>query len=146
MCISKPKMNNQIVKLSLQSFRKKKLKNIIHFIKNQSMNSDYTIKSCVFFKRKVFKKFTVISGPHVHKKSRKQYVIFRYKALVSFIFKKDVNKIYNLKSQIIDNKLDEGIDLSFEFNKLKTIRILFSKKELIKNFLSKNSKRLSEIK
>jgi len=123
------KNNNQIVKLTLESFRKQKLKNLIHFIKNQTINSQIKLKSSVFFKRKVFKKFTVISGPHVHKKSRKQYVIFRYKVLICFLLKKDLTSIYNLKSQIIDNKLDEGINLNFEFNKLKKIKILFSNKE-----------------
>ena len=114
-----------IVKIHFHSFRKRKIKNLVHHVTNFSLNTKCKIDSVIFFKSKPFKKFTILSSPHVYKKSRKQYVIYKYKSLVNVSIpeKKDLKEIYMLKSRMIDNNLDQGVNLNFEFIKREKMRL-----------------------
>ena len=67
---------------------------------------------------------TVLSGPHVHKKSREQYKIDYYQS-TWWLGKAPHNKLFLFfKNQIYEKSLDKGLEITLTFYKLEKLRLL----------------------
>lgn len=84
------------------------------------------IKSYINLKKKNKILVTVISGPHVHKKSREQYKIDYYQSLLLLELDKDFSTLHNdslnskflyFKHQIYEKALDKGLEITYTYKK-----------------------------
>jgi len=71
--IQKFNNKNQNVKIYVNSLQKKKLKSLVQYIVNLSWNYSAVHCNTFFLKKRPFKNFTVLSSPHVYKKSKTIY-------------------------------------------------------------------------
>jgi len=94
-----------------------------NFIKHTASKLKLDVKSFVSLKKKAKHRFTVISGPHVHKKSRQQYRIDSYVSFFVFELKskEDFVKFSNLKQELYRNSIDQGSDITFKHSRTEKI-------------------------
>lgn len=126
-------MNHSIgtIIIRFDSYDKKRLLKPRNFVKLFSYNLDSSdqrscnIKSFVSLKKRSKKKFTVISGPHVHKKSRQQFRIDLYSSFLVLTIKdnKDYINFLNLKRKLYENFIDEGCNITFRYLQREKIKL-----------------------
>jgi ribosomal protein S10 len=105
------------------SYDKNRLLKPNNFINHTASKLKLDLKSFVSLKKKAKHRFTVISGPHVHKKSRQQYRIDSYVSFFVFELKskEDFIKFSNLKQELYQNNIDQGSDITFKHSRTEKI-------------------------
>jgi len=112
---------NQQITIQFDCFEKNRMVKPKNFIRRFAYDLKLNIKSFVSLKKKTKQRLTVISGPHVHKKSRQQYRIDSYRAFFTLIVqnKEEYARFLDLKRKLYENYLDEGFEITFKYLKKK---------------------------
>lgn len=97
-----------------------------NFIKHFASKLNLDVKSFVSLKKKAKHRFTVISGPHVHKKSRQQYRIDSYVSFFVFELQneEDFIRFSRLKQEFYRNNMDQGSQVTFKHSRTERMLLI----------------------
>jgi ribosomal protein S10 len=116
------------ITIQLECFEKNRLTQGKKIITRLAQDLGLATGTFICLKKKAKQRFTVISGPHVHKKSRQQYRIDSYCGFFSVLIndKQDYIKFQSLKKKLYESCIDQGFDVTFRHSKKEKLRLFGS--------------------